>query len=137
MAEPGSLWRRLQRRRDVLLYLTGGVLSALIDVGLMQALLVAGAGVTLATSAGFGVSLLFNYAFHARYTFGNTRSASAGGFGRYLSVVALNYGLTLALVQGAVALGLAPMAGKLVALPLVAVVGFVLGKLWIFKKAQV
>lgn len=131
MPELPALLRRVLRR-DVLLYLTGGVLSALIDVGLLQLLLLGGAGVTLATTAGFGVSLLFNYAFHARYTFG--QRGGAGGFARYLSVVALNYALTLALVQGAVALGLAPIAGKLVALPLVAVVGFIMGKLWIFKK---
>lgn len=133
MREAGTLWRR-----DIALYLAGGVLSAAIDVALMQAMLAAGAGVTPATAFGFGVSLLVNYAFHARYTFGRGGAAPgrAGGarFGRYLAVVAVNYGLTLALVHGALALALAPLAGKLVALPLVAAVGFVAGKYWIFKK---
>jgi putative flippase GtrA len=131
MREAGAPWRR-----DIALYLAGGVLSAAIDVALMQTMLAAGAGVTLATAFGFGVSLLVNYAFHARYTFAGAAPGGAGAarFGRYLAVVALNYGLTLALVHGALALALAPLAGKLVALPLVAAVGFAAGKYWIFKK---
>ena len=123
-----ELWRR---QRQLALYLGGGVASALIDVGLMNALLRARLHYLLAASAGFGAALLFNYAYHAHVTF----DAAPGGASllRYLCVVAFNYGLTLACVSAGVALGTSPLAAKLLALPLVAASGFILGKRWIFK----
>lgn len=137
-----ELW---QRQRQLALYVGGGAASALIDVGLMQALIVAGVNHLAAASAGFGAGLLFNYLYHLRVTFAPaadndvdaagaaaTRAPRHASLPRYLLVVALNYGLTLACVAGAVALGVAAVAGKLVALPLVAASGFILGKRWIF-----
>jgi putative flippase GtrA len=113
-----------------LVYLGGGVLSALIDIGVMQLLLRNGVALLAATSLGFLAGLLFNYAFHARLTF---KSHSGAAFARYLCVVALNYLLTLAVVGAAAALLGMPLLGKLASLPLVAVNGFLLGKYWIFK----
>jgi putative flippase GtrA len=124
----------LARRRQLALYVAGGVASALIDVGLMQALIDGGATPLLAASAGFGAGLLFNYLYHLRVTFAAAAAHAPrrASLARYLAVVAANYGLTLACVAAAVALGALPVAGKLVALPLVAASGFVLGKRWIF-----
>jgi len=51
---------------------------------------------------------------------------------RYLCVVGLNYLLTLGCVAAAQALAGAPLVGKLVSLPLVALGGYILGKFWIF-----
>ncbi len=118
-------------RPQLLRYLAGGVLSALLDIGLMQLLLARGAAPAAAASAGFLAGLLLNYAFHARVTFG--RLASPAGFARFLCLVGLNYLLTLACVALAVALGLPALAGKLLSLPLVAANGFLLGKYWIFR----
>ncbi|KQQ33671.1 hypothetical protein ASF61_11475 [Duganella sp. Leaf126] len=144
---------RASPRRQFLLFVGGGLLCAALDIGVMQGLLSAGPGVsvTAATSAGFAAGLLLNYAFHARITFGSV--PSMGRFLRFLCVVVLNYLLTLACVGGALALyhaglgaglhaGLgsgaasvatAALAGKLVALPLVACNGFLLSKYWIFR----
>jgi putative flippase GtrA len=118
-------------RRQFLLYLAGGVLCALIDVGLMQWLLGRGAAPLAATSAGFGAGLLVNYAFHAKLTFASM--AGARSFTRYLCIVALNYLLTLAMVALAQALLGSALAGKLLSLPLVAGNGYLLGKYWIFR----
>jgi putative flippase GtrA len=121
----------LGHRRQIALYLLGGVLSALADIGTMQLLITRGLHYTLATSAGFAIGLLVNYAFHAKLTFrtaGNARS-----FARYLCVVGLNYGLTLGCVALSVALLDQALAGKIASLPLVAISGFVLGKYWIFR----
>lgn len=117
--------------RQFLVYLCGGVLCALIDVGLMQLLLRAGAGLVTATSGGFLAGLLVNYAFHSRLTFGH--GGGRGAFVRYLCVVALNYLLTLACVGAAQHLLGLPLSGKLLSLPLVAASGYLLGKHWIFK----
>lgn len=126
----------LARRAQFGVYLAGGVLSAAIDIGIMQLLIAAGSGYGPATTAGFAGGLLFNYVFHQRLTF--KAQASTFSFARYLCVVALNYLLTMACVALAVALLPWPeasgaLAGKLVSLPLVAFNGFLLGKYWIFK----
>jgi putative flippase GtrA len=119
-------------------YVAGGVLSAAIDIGAMQMLRTAGLPLIAATTLAFVAGLLFNYAYHARVTFahgaGATGSAMGGAsFARYLCVVAANYLVTIALVSlGDTLLGSA-LAGKLASLPMVAGVGYVLGKLWIFK----
>lgn len=121
----------LSRQRQFLLYLAGGVASALIDVGLMQFLIYSGVDYVTATSAGFIAGLIFNYGYHATVTF--TAPPSGRSMGRYLAVVAMNYLFTLACVALSVHLMDMAVVGKLLSLPLVAVNGFILGKHWIFK----
>jgi putative flippase GtrA len=120
----------LLHSRQFGLFVTGGALSALVDVGLMQLLLVAGVHYALATSAGYLAAFQLNYAFHSRLTFavGPTPPRT----GRYLCVVALNYLLTLACVALAQPVLGNPLAGKLISLPLVTLTGYLLGKYWIF-----
>jgi putative flippase GtrA len=119
------------RHRQFMVFLIGGGASALIDVGLMQLLIVNGANFVVATSAGFAAGLLFNYTFHARLTFPGPATRYA--FLRYICVVAVNYLVTLACVGAAVAMLGSPLAGKIVALFIVPVSGFIFGKHWIFK----
>jgi putative flippase GtrA len=121
----------LKRHRQFAVFVAGGLLCAVIDVGLMQLLIAGGINYQLATSAGFGAGLLVNYVYHARLTFG--AAATSFNFVRFLCVVALNYLLTMLCVHLAVVLGAGALAGKLVSLPLVAVNGFILSKYWTFK----
>lgn len=118
-------------KRQFLVYVAGGVLCALIDIGLMQWLRARGVATVLASSAGFGAGLLVNYAFHAKVTF----STITGGrsFARYLCVVAANYLLTIAIVALAEHWCDAALAGKILSLPVVAVNGYLLGRYWIFR----
>ncbi len=122
---------RLIPQRQFLVFITGGVLSALVDIGLMQLLLSAGVLPLAAASGGFAAGLLVNYAFHARVTF--ARMAQSHSLLRYGCVVAINYALTLVLVSLAQSLLGMPLAGKLLSLPVVAVNGFLLSKFWVFK----
>ncbi|WP_229207482.1 MULTISPECIES: GtrA family protein [unclassified Duganella] len=121
----------LRPPRQFVLYLIGGVLSAALDVGLMQLLIIGGMAQLLAVSLGFIAGFLFNYSFHARLTF---RHASRTAFVRYILLVGANYLLTMAIVALALGLGGSALAGKLVALPLVAANGYLLGKHWVFAK---
>jgi putative flippase GtrA len=114
-----------------LVFVAGGGLSALVDIGLMQLLILNGVAPLPATSAGFGAGLCVNYAFHARVTFKNVTTVRT--LSRFLCVVALNYLLTLGLVALSVALFEQALVGKLLSLPLVALNGFFLSKHWIFK----
>lgn len=126
----------LARRAQFVVYLAGGVLSALVDIGVMQLLIAGGTAYPLATSAGFASGLLLNYAFHAKLTFRS--AATTFSFARYMCVVGVNYLLTMGCVSLAVTLLPFPvetgaLIGKLVSLPVVAINGFLLGKYWIFK----
>ncbi len=114
-----------------LVFIAGGVLSALVDVGLMQLLLMLGRPALSAASAGFVAGLMVNYLFHARVTF--RQISSAGVVARYLTVVGLNYLITLAAVAVAHSLFALPLAGKLASLPLVAINGYLFSKHWVFK----
>lgn len=113
------------------IYVGGGVLSAVIDIGLMQAAILLGVGVYAATSLGFCMGLLFNYSFHAKVTF--KKAMDSATFGRYLCVTALNYGLTLVFVAASLSLIGNALAGKIVSLPVIAAIGFWLGKRWIYR----
>ena len=115
----------------ILTYLAGGVLSAAVDIGMMQALILAGVGVYLATSLGFGCGLLVNYAFHAKVTFKSATGLHS--FVRYLCVVAMNYLLTLGCVAMGLALVGSPIVGKVLSLPVIAAIGFLLSKYWIYR----
>lgn len=121
----------LQRQRQFLVFVAGGVLCALIDIGLMQLLIGAGVDYRAATSAGFAAGLLVNYAYHAKLTF--RAQAGTRNFARFLCVVALNYLLTMACVAISVAWIGEALPGKLLSLPLVAVNGFLLSKYWTFR----
>ncbi|MFC5461346.1 GtrA family protein [Massilia niabensis] len=114
-----------------LVFVAGGALSALVDIGLLQLLVYNGVAPLAATSAGFLAGLCVNYAFHAKVTFKNVTTVRT--LSRFLCVVGLNYLLTLGLVAVSVALVEQPLVGKLVSLPLVAMNGFFLSKHWIFK----
>jgi putative flippase GtrA len=121
----------LNHSRQLGIFIVGGLLCALIDIGVMQLLLHGGVHFTSATTAGFLAGLLVNYAFHSRVTF--EAAATPASFARYLCVVGLNYALTLGCVALAQALAGLPLAGKIFSLPLVAVNGYLLGKYWIYK----
>jgi putative flippase GtrA len=122
----------MNHSRQFATFIAGGLLCALVDIGVMQLLLRAGAHFTGATTAGFLAGLLVNYAFHSRVTF--DAAASTSSFARYLCVVGLNYLLTMGCVSLAVAQAGMPLAGKIVSLPLVSVSGYLLSKFWIFRK---
>jgi putative flippase GtrA len=122
----------LNHSRQFGTFIAGGLLCALVDIGVMQGLLRAGAHFTGATTAGFLAGLLVNYAFHSRVTF--DAAASTSSFARYLCVVGLNYLLTMGCVSLAVSLAGMPLLGKVVSLPLVSISGYLLSKFWIFRK---
>lgn len=107
-----------------------GLACAAIDLAVTTALLSSGLAAWMAASAGFVAGLLANYWGHARWTFGARMDWQV--WWRYLGVVVLNYSLMLLCVALASSLAHAPLLGKLASLPLVATVGFVLSRRWVF-----
>ena len=118
--------------RQFLIYIAGGLLCAAADFGLTHWLLQTGHAPVGSAVAGFAAGLVISYSFHAKVTF-RRMAASPAVLLRFLCVVLLNYGVTVACVKLALLCNLPPITGKLLSLPLVAINGFLLGKFWIFK----
>lgn len=114
-----------------MVYVAGGVTCAVLDIGLMQVLIAQGTNHVMAASAGFILGLVVNYAFHARLTF--NAATSLASISRFLSVVVINYLLTIAFVSLSFSLFENALIGKIASLPMIAINGFLLSKYWVFK----
>lgn len=108
-----------------------GIVCAVIDVGLMQMLVVAGAPVFSATTAGFLAGLGLNFLLHTRVTF--RASYTHAALVKFMLIVVLNYLLTLLCVGLFSAWLSNALIGKLLSLPLVAANGFLLSRHWVYR----
>ena len=116
-------------------YVITGVASMLVDLGCLQVLLAAGLSQALAVALAFLAGVALNFVMHKFFTFRDPAPMNAGQAGRFAAVVALNLGLTEAIVWGATALlPVGPFAGKLASLPVVLIVGYTLSRRWIFAR---
>ena len=122
---------RILLSRQFFIYVTGGVMSAVIDIGAMVLLLRMGMDTLYAATFGFVLGLVVNYLFHVQMTFATRKTLQS--VSRFMMIVGLNYGVTLACVLIVQSLGLNPVVGKLASLPIVALNGFFLGKYWAFR----
>lgn len=125
-----ALLRQL-RSRQFAVFVSVGVVCAIVDVGTLQLLVWGGSDPLFAATAGFFGALLLNFVLHLRVTFAATWSRRA--VWRYLLIVAFHYGVTLGFVAASDGLGLGPLPGKLVSLPLIAANGFLLCRHWVFR----
>lgn len=126
--------RRAGRERyshQFLVFLAVGLLSAVIDIGIMQILLLGGAHFSIAVSMGFIIALVVNYIGHSRLTF--RAKTSLGGMSSFLVVVLLNYLITLGCTSLSFHLLDVVLLGKLISLPIVAINGYLLSRYWVFK----
>jgi putative flippase GtrA len=108
-----------------------GIASAVIDIGVMQLLIRADLNYVVATTLGFFAGLIANFFLHTHVTFRKKYSHSA--FARFICVVSINYLLTLLAVSIFQITLDAPLIGKFVSLPLVAINGFFLSKKWVYR----
>ena len=124
----------MKRSRQFMTFSMVGIVSAIMDVGLLIALVQLGVHAYLALTVAFFFGLGLNLWLHARLTF-QTR-LSAKNTVRFLVVVGMNYGLTLSVVFIFEQLGLSYVLGKIISLPVVAVHGFLWSRLWVFKPCK-
>lgn len=118
-------------------FLSVGVLATGLQYLLTAGLVLAGGwSVVPASTVGFLVSAVFNYWANARMTFaaqGNPVRNRAQQL-RFASMVALGCAMNAGLLRLAVALGLHPVLGQLVATAGVLASNFMLSRLWVFRK---
>jgi putative flippase GtrA len=117
--------------KQFLIFIFGGLLSALIDVGTLILLIKIDTTVFIATTGGFFLGLLFNYLFHTQVTFSVPKTIRS--LYCFVIIVGVNYIITLVFVFAAQFLNMHAVIGKLVSLPFVALNGFYLSKYWAFK----
>ena len=117
--------------RQVVVFLGVGLLSTVIDIGIMQVLLLSGVHYAIAVSTGFILALVINYIGHSRLTF--RAETSWGGVLSFLVVVLLNYLITLGCTSLSFHLSGVVLLGKLISLPIVAINGYLLSRYWVFK----
>jgi putative flippase GtrA len=118
----------------VVRYVGVGVLSLVVDAGTLGLLYeVAGWPLWLATSAGFWLSFTVNFLANKYVTFG-ARAHGARQLVRYSVLVGLNYLANLGLVTGLVALGLAAVPAKVIAVALLSILNFLAYRQWVFRE---
>jgi putative flippase GtrA len=121
-----------QHAKRIAIYAAVGLTSTAIDIALLWFLLPHMA-LWLAIATAFAGGTVVNFMLHRWVTFGDAPPAGPGVMARYLSVVAVNLGMTEAITLAAQAwLGWPPIVGKLVSLPLVLVTGYSLSRFWVF-----
>lgn len=120
--------------RQFMIFITGGLASAVIDVGIMQLMINFGFDHIISATIGFFFGFLFNYAFHANLTFKSVVCLST--VIRFVAVIGINYLITISFVTVAYSILGNALLGKIISLPFVAVNGFLLSKYWVFVTAQ-
>ena len=121
-------------KRQLLAYIVVGLATTFLDVGTLATLLHLGVHYAVATTIAFVAALAFNYLAHASVTFEAAHSFAS--IQRYGVILGVNYLLTLAMVAASNAWLATPMIGKLASIPVVAAIGFLSGRYWVFREKK-
>lgn len=121
----------MRHSRQFMVFLLVGIVSAILDLGMLSALIQLGSHPYLAVSIAFLCGLGINLWLHSRLTF-QTNLSTQNAL-RFLIVVGMNWLIILGVVFIFEQLGNSYLFGKLVSLPLVAIHGFLWSRLWVFK----
>lgn len=122
----------LSLNRQFVTFVLVGTLCAICDVGVLSLLKLSGVNYLVSVTFGFLTGLILNYLLHAMVTFNS--AINNAKLIKFLIVVLMNYALTMFCVFQFNLLFGAPIFGKIVSLPLVAINGFILSKNWVYKK---
>jgi len=116
--------------RQFAIFVGVGVASAAIDGGAFLALHHLGMAAWAANMIGFGLAFLANY--HGNRILVFRAGQVRGALLRYVALVALNLATSTLLVQLGLLVGLTPWLAKGISMAIVALVNFVLLRLWVF-----
>lgn len=112
-------------------YVIVGLLSAIIDLTTLNMLISLDITQWLAVTVAFIAGFVFNVKAHAIFTFASPLTSKSAL--KFTAVVAVNYLLTLMIIESLTALSCSLMTAKVVSLPIIAVSGYLLGRYWAFK----
>ena len=112
-------------------YVLVGAVSAGIDLLTLSALIAVGLKQLPALTIAFAAGFIFNIKAHSVFTFDSQLNRKSGI--RFTAVVAMNYLLTLVIIETLTNFSVDLFSAKLVSLPIIAVTGYLLGRHWAFK----
>jgi putative flippase GtrA len=117
--------------RKFMVYVIVGSVSAIIDILTLSILLDLNTPQWSAVTIAFFAGFVFNLKAHALFTFVSplTRKSAL----RFTAVVAVNYLLTLAIIETLSTFSFNIITAKVVSLPIIAASGYLLGRHWAFK----
>lgn len=118
--------------RQFMIFIAGGIVSALVDVFILQTMIIMGYVNILSVTVGFFGGLIVNFGFHVKLTFKSVTSFLI--LVRFLLVVMVNYFITVAFVMLSFSMLESVLVGKIASLPIIAINGFLLCKYWVFNK---
>lgn len=119
-------------RRQFAVYVMVGLASAAVDVGLLWGLLAIGVWRTAAVGIGLIAGMVVNYLLHMRVTFRAASAADLRSVALYVSIVLVNYLITLGFVEAGAMFGHPIVLWKLASLPVIALIGFLFTRRFVF-----
>jgi putative flippase GtrA len=114
-----------------LVYVMVGSVSAIIDLLTLSMLISVNTQEWLAVSIAFIAGFVFNVKAHSLFTFTSPLTRISGI--RFTAVAAINYLLTLAIIETLTSSSFSLITAKVVSLPIIAASGYLLGRHWAFK----
>jgi putative flippase GtrA len=112
-------------------YVIVGSLSAVIDLTTLSILISLNSTQLLAVTVAFIAGFAFNLKAHALFTFASPLNRKSAP--RFTALVAINYLLTLLIIETLSVFSCSLMTAKVVSMPIIAVTGYLLGRHWAFK----
>lgn len=132
--EPLVLRTRLAAVPGLVRYFVVGLLSFVIDYETLTAVhRLLDAPLWVATSVGFWLSFVVNFALSRLWTFAESAGHPAGQLVRYSTLVAGNYAATVVVVSGLHALGLSILIAKALVVGTLTLSTFFTYKHWVFR----
>jgi len=120
-------------KNEAIRYVLVGGLSALVDyLSFVFLLYGTGTSLFLATSMSYLSGFAFNFFGHALITF-RVRPTFQTAV-KYATSAILNYGLSLAIMFAGITIFYSPEFWKVICFGVIAVNGFLIGRLWIFRE---
>jgi putative flippase GtrA len=114
-------------------FLIIGVLSFLVDAGTLY--LTHGVlrwWLPLATTLAYAVAFTVNFSLNRLWTFGSS-AALTGQAARYIALTAVNYLITLLMVNGLAALGMSYLLAKVLSAAVIAGINYIAYRNWVFR----
>lgn len=127
--------QRASHWRPVLVFLAVGGATAVLYGAVFTVLWeLARLGRTAAVSIAYAAAVLFHFFMNRRFAFRRHGSGLGTHAVRYLAMVAVNYGITLAVMELAVSgLLLSPYGGVVLATGATFLTGYLLSRFWVFR----
>lgn len=123
-----------ERWLEVVRFGITGVISTVVDLGAIYAAEQIGWGPNRAVSAGYALGVCVNFLMHKYFTFRSRQPVQAREIVMFAALLALNYGLTLLIVNGVLFVlpGVGTLVAKIISIPFIVVSTYTFNRRYVF-----